>query len=40
MIFTNNPLIRSFANRLFAPVKALFRGKKPAGPEIGGGDAQ
>ena len=40
MIFTNNPLIRSFANRLFAPVKALFRGKKPTGPEIGGGDAQ
>ena len=27
MIFTNNPLIRSVFNRLFAPVKALFRKK-------------
>ena len=34
MIFTNNPLIRSFADRLIAPVKRLFRGKKQ------GGDAQ
>ena len=40
MIFTNNPTTRAIANRLFAPVKALFRRKKPAQPEIGGGDAQ
>lgn len=40
MIFTNNPTTRAIANRLFAPVKALFRRKKPARPEIGGGDAQ
>ena len=40
MIFTNNPLIRSLVNRLFGPVKALFRGKKPADPAVRGGDAQ
>jgi len=40
MIFTNNPLIRSIANRAFAPVKALFRGKKAAAKENKGGDAQ
>ena len=34
MIFTNNPLIRSFADRLITPIKRLFRGKKQ------GGDAQ
>ena len=28
MIFTNNPLIRSIMNRLFGPVRALFRGKQ------------
>ena len=28
MIFTNNPLIRSIINRLFGPVKALFRGQQ------------
>ena len=27
MIFTNNPTIRSFADRLIAPVKKLFGGK-------------
>ena len=31
MIFTNNPLIRSFGNRLIAPLKRLFRGKKEGG---------
>jgi len=36
MIFTNNPLIRSVMNRLFGPVKALFRGKQKKTP---GGDA-
>ena len=40
MIFTNNPLIRSLVNRLFGPVKALFRGKKPADPAVRGGDTQ
>ena len=40
MIFTNNPLIRSLVNRLFGPVKALFRRKKPADPAVRGGDAQ
>ena len=40
MIFTNNPTIRAITNRLIAPLKGLFRGKKPAKPEIGGGDAQ
>ena len=40
MIFTNNPLIRSLVNRLLGPVKALFRGKKPADPAVRGGDAQ
>ncbi len=35
MIFTNNPLIRSIANRLISPVKALFRKKKQTAP---GGD--
>ena len=34
MIFTYNPLIRSYLDRLIAPVKRLFRGKKQ------GGDAQ
>ena len=37
MIFTNNPLIRSLANRLFRPVKALFRGKQNS---VSGGDAK
>ena len=37
MIFTNNPLIRSVTNRLFGPVKALFRGKQKKTP---GGDAE
>ena len=37
MIFTNNPLIRSMMNRLFGPVKALFRGKQKKTP---GGDAE
>ena len=37
MIFTNNPLIRSVMNRLFGPVKALFRGKQKKTP---GGDAE
>ena len=30
MIFTNNPTIRAFADRIFAPVKRLFTGKKEA----------
>ena len=38
MIFTNNPTTRAIANRLIAPVKALFRRKKPTAPEIKGGD--
>ena len=37
MIFTNNPLIRSMMDRLFSPVKALFRGKRKT---AAGGDAQ
>ena len=37
MIFTNNPLIRSVMNRLFGPVRALFRGKQKKTP---GGDAE
>ena len=37
MIFTNNPLIRSMINRLFGPVRALFRGKQKKTP---GGDAE
>ena len=40
MIFTNNPTTRAIANRLFAPVKAVFRRKKPADPDFKGGDAQ
>ena len=36
MIFTNNPLIHSVMNRLFGPVRALFRGKQKKTP---GGDA-
>ena len=28
MIFTNNPMVRSIINRLFGPIKALFRGKQ------------
>ena len=40
MIFTNNPLIRSLLNRLFAPVKSLFRRSKPADQATRGGDAQ
>ena len=31
MIFTNNPLIRSFVNRLFSPIKRLFRKNKQGG---------
>ena len=30
MIFTNNPLIRSYTDKLFAPVRKLFRGRKEA----------
>ena len=37
MIFTNNPMIRSLTNRLFGPVKALFRGKQKT---VTGGDGQ
>ena len=37
MIFTNNPLIRSFVNRLLAPLRNLFRKKEN---QIQGGDAQ
>ena len=37
MIFTNNPLIRSLTNRLFAPVRALLRGKEKT---VSGGDAK
>ena len=37
MIFTNNPLIRSLTNRLFAPVGALLRGKEKT---VSGGDAK
>ena len=37
MIFTNNPTTRAIANRLFSPLKKLFRGKKNSVP---GGDAQ
>ena len=37
MIFTNNPLIRSFADRLTSPVRALFHRKKDTMP---GGDLQ
>ena len=40
MIFTNNPLIRSMTNRLFAPLKAVFHKKKPAEPASGRGDVQ
>ena len=40
MLTTNNPLMRAFFSRVFAPVKALFRRKKPAGPISGGGDTQ
>lgn len=36
MIFTNNPMIRSLMNRLFGPVKALFRRKQKT---VSGGDA-
>ena len=36
MIFTNNPMIRSLMNRLFGPVKALFRKKQKT---VSGGDA-
>ena len=38
MIFTNNPLIRSLINRMFSPVRALFRGKQRT-KTISGGDA-
>ena len=34
MIFTNNPLIRSFAERLTAPVKRLFRGTREGGDAV------
>jgi branched-chain amino acid transport system permease protein len=37
MIFTNNPLIRSFVDRLISPVRALFHRKKDTMP---GGDLQ
>lgn len=37
MVFTNNPTIRAFADRLFAPVKAIFRRSKK---KTAGGDAQ
>jgi branched-chain amino acid transport system permease protein len=38
MIFTNNPTTRAIANRFFAPVKKLFRGKHRE--STGGGDVQ
>ncbi len=38
MIFTNNPTTRAIANRFFAPVKKLFRGKRRE--STGGGDVQ
>ena len=37
MIFTNNPLIRSMVNRLFSPVRTIFRGKQKT---VTGGEAQ
>ena len=41
MLATNNPLARAFFRRIFAPVKALFRRKKPeADPDPQGGDVQ
>ena len=40
MLATNNPLARAFFARIFAPVKALFRRKKPAEPDLKGGDAK
>jgi len=36
MIFTNNPTIRALADRLFGPVKALFRSRK----NVAGGEMQ
>ena len=38
MIFTNNPTTRAFADRLFSPVKKLFR--KNGGETAGGGDVK
>ncbi len=38
MIFTNNPTIRAFADRLISPVKAMFSRKRSGAGE--GGDAQ
>ena len=38
MIFTNNPTIRTFTNRLIAPLKKLARGKKAR--KTSGGDAK
>lgn len=40
MLATNNPLMRSFFSRIFAPVKAAFRRKKPGKQMIEGGGAQ
>ena len=40
MLATNNPLARAFFRRISAPVKALFRPKKPEDPKPEGGDAQ
>ena len=38
MIFTNNPTTRAFADRLFSPVKKLFR--RDRGETAGGGDVK
>lgn len=38
MVFTNNPSTRSIANRLFSPVKKLFR--RDRGETTGGGDVK
>ena len=40
MLVTNNPLLRSFFDRLIAPVKSLFHEKKPSEPDFKGGDTQ
>ncbi len=38
MLATNNPLIRSFIRRIFAPVRKLFSKRKPAGETARGGE--
>lgn len=40
MIATNNPLLRAFGNRLFAPVKAKLRRKAPQADTPEGGDVK